>query len=392
VAKDYYETLGVPRNATEAEIKAAFRKLALKFHPDRNPGNKEAEERFKVVNAAYETLSDPKRRQLYDQYGEAGVQGAGAGRGGFEGFQGFGGMSGDPSEVFGDLFENFFGQMGGGRSRARRGHDLKYEILISLEDAYQGAQQHLEYERIESCSACGGSGARPGTGLKRCATCRGAGRVQYSQGFFSMSQTCPTCGGAGQIIETPCKDCRGAGTAKKRHKLAVRIPVGVYDGATLRIAGEGEAGARGGPAGDLFIEVHLKPHPKFERDEDDLVFHQRITFPQAALGCTLVVPTLADAKAKIKLPAGVQHGAAFRIQGKGMPKMRGRGFGDLRVKVEVEVPKELTSEQTRLLEAFAKTLDAPQDLPSFEGSGGAEERTDDPKDDGGIFKKIFGGS
>jgi len=390
MAKDFYETLGVPRNATEAEIKAAYRKLALKFHPDRNSGNKEAEERFKEGNSAYEALSDPKRRQLYDQYGEAGLSGAGAGvgPGGFGGFGGF--RSADASEIFGDIFENFFSEMGGGggRPRSRRGHDLKYEISISLEDAYHGAQQPLEYERIETCASCRGSGAKPGTGLKRCSGCRGSGRVQYSQGFFSMSQTCPTCGGAGQIIETPCKECRGAGSMRKKHKLTVRIPVGIYEGATLRISGEGEAGARGGAPGDLFIEVRLNSHSKFEREEDDLIYHQRISFPQAALGCTLVVPTLADARAKIKLPPGVQHGALFRIQGKGMPKMRGRGFGDILVRVSVEVPKELTQKQRELLEEFAKSLDGPLDIPAFD----EPDKADAPKEDVGIFKKFFGGN
>ena len=262
MAKDYYEQLGVPRNATEAEIKSAYRKLALKHHPDRNPGNKDAEDKFKQANSAYEVLSDPGKRQLYDQYGEAGVaQGAQGGRpGGFEGFAG-----GEYGDVFGDLFENFFGGAGGGGGRARshRGHDLKYSISVTLEEAYEGAQQPIEYERVEACSACSGQGAKPGTGLKRCAQCRGSGRVQFSQGFFTMTQACSACGGAAQRLETPCAACRGAGSARKRRRLTLRIPPGVYEGATLRISGEGETGPRGGPPGDLFVEIRMKPHARF---------------------------------------------------------------------------------------------------------------------------------
>ncbi|MFA6030165.1 MAG: molecular chaperone DnaJ [Elusimicrobiota bacterium] len=407
MAKDYYELLGIPRNATEAEIKAAYRKLALKFHPDRNAGNKEAEERFKQVNSAYEVLSDGKKRQLYDQFGEAGVSGQHGAHGGHGGFGGGFRQGGDPNDMFGEIFESFFGgggggfgEPGGGHARTRRGHDLKFEATVTLEQAYEGVQKPIDYERIETCATCRGSGARPGTGLKRCATCRGAGRVQYSQGFFSMSQTCPACGGAGQTIETPCKDCRGSGTARRKHHLTLRIPAGVYDGATLRVAGEGEAGARGGPAGDLYVDVRVKTNSRFERDEDDLVYRQRISFPQAALGCTLSVPTLGEGKSRIKIPAGVQHGALFRLPGKGMPKLRGRGYGDLLVRVEVDVPRHLEGPEKELVEQLGRLMHKAdeEDAAETEKAEKAEKTAEatgkggePPKEDGGIFGKIFGG-
>jgi molecular chaperone DnaJ len=291
-------------------------------------------------------------------------------------------------DIFGDLFENFFGGGGGGRPRSRRGHDLKYEAFVGLEEAYQGAQHPMEYERLEACPSCSGTGAKPGTGLKRCSACRGSGKVQFSQGFFSMSQTCSACGGAGQVVETPCRDCRGAGHARRRHKITIRIPAGVFEGATLRIAGEGEAGFHGGTPGDLFVEVHVRPHPRFERENDDLVYRERISFPQAALGCALEVPTLGEGKAKIKLPAGVQHGALLRLSGKGMPRLRGRGFGDLLVRVEIDVPKTLTPRQRDLICELARTMDGVQDIPAFQGGGAGAE---DSSKEGGFFGKIFGG-
>ncbi|MFA5140000.1 MAG: molecular chaperone DnaJ [Elusimicrobiota bacterium] len=392
MARDFYETLGVPRNASEDEIKRAFRKLALKCHPDRNPGDKKAEARFKEINSAYEVLSDANKRKLYDQYGEAGISaGAAAGGAGTGPYGGFGGA--DIGDIFGDVFEGFFGGVGGGfrggkRSRSRRGHDLKYEVNISLEDAYEGTKLPLAYERVETCPSCGGVGAAPGSGLKRCSNCGGSGRVQFSQGFFSMTQTCSNCGGEGQIIETPCRNCSGSGRVRQRNKLTVRIPAGIYDGATLRIGGEGEAGGRGGESGDLFVIVRIKPHPKFERDEDDIIYDLPISFPQAALGCKIDIPTLGPEKARIRVPEGVQHGTLLRVQGKGMPRLRGKGFGDLLVRVRVEVPKGMNARQRELLERFAAALDGSPEPK--------EERPEEPpsakdKDDGGIFKKIFGG-
>ena len=372
VAEDYYNLLGVPRNASEAEIKSAYRKLAMKYHPDRNPGNKEAEEKFRKANSAYEALSDPRKRTLYDNYGEAGLAGAGAG-------PGFG-AGAAVGEMFGDLFEQFFGGEGVvGRGRSRRGNDLKYEVSISLEEAFAGAQVPLHFNRLDACDACRGSGAKPGSGTKRCPTCRGMGRVQYSQGFFSMTQTCGQCGGAGQVIENPCRQCNGAGRLRKEAKLTVKIPPGVYNGATLRISGEGEAGARGAPPGDLYVLITLKPDPRFERLEDDLVIEQNLDIAQASLGATLEVPVIDGGRTTIRIPPGVQHGATFRVREKGMPKLHGRGRGDLMVKVKIAVPRALTERQRQLLEEFARALHG-KDAPA----GPAPSQ-----DDGGLFKRIF---
>jgi len=379
MAEDYYSLLGVARSATEAEIKTAYRKLAMKYHPDRNPGDKKAEEQFRRINSAYEVLSDPKKRQIYDHYGEAGVSGAGAGGPNpFGGAGGFGGGAGvDVNDVFGDLFESFFGGAAagaGGRAGAtqRRGADLKVEVEVSLEDAYAGTQLPLHFDRTTACKTCKGSGAKPGASPKRCARCRGSGRVQFSQGFFSMSQACPECGGEGQTIDQPCKDCRGAGRIRESAKLTVKVPPGIYDGATLRISGEGEAGLRGSPAGDLYVHIRVKPDPRFERHEDDLIAERQIDIAEAALGTTLEVQTLSGDKPHIKLPAGVQHGAQFRVREKGMPKLHGRGHGDLIVKVKVAVPRELTARQRELLEELHR---------SFQ---------EHPHGESGLFGKIFG--
>ncbi len=379
MAEDYYSLLGVARNATDAEIKAAYRKLAMKHHPDRNPGDKASEEKFKKIGAAYEALSDEKKRRLYDQYGEAGVNAGasgGFGGGGFSGGMppGFEGV--DVNEVFGDLFENFFGGGGGGRGGGRRrssGADLKYETEISLEDAFKGGQLPLKFGRAEACATCRGSGAKPGSSPKRCATCRGSGRVQLSQGFFSMAQTCPKCGGEGQVVEDPCKDCRGAGRVRKEADLKIKLPPGIYDGATLRISGEGEAAPHGGEAGDLYVSIKIKPDPRFERHEDDLSIHAVVDVAAAALGGAVEVPTIDGEPVKVKIPSGVQNGSAFRVREKGMPKLHGRGRGDLLVYVRVEVPRELTARQRELFEELRK---------SFDGDGA--------KGDPGVFGRIFG--
>ncbi len=382
MAEDYYNLLGVARNATEAEIKSAYRKLAMKHHPDRNPGNKESEASFRKINSAYEVLSDPKKKELYDRFGEAGVSGAGGNPfGGGRGFEGFG-QGVDPGEVFGDLFEGLFGQQGGGqRGAPRRGNDLKYEVEVSLEDAYHGSQIPLHFERQQSCETCKGSGAKPGSGVKRCGQCRGSGRVQFSQGFFSMTQTCPVCHGEGQTVENPCRDCRGTGRARKAAKLTVKIPAGIYEGATLRISGEGEAGGRGTPAGDLYVHIRVKADPRFERVEDDLVVERHVDIADAALGTTLDLATIAGDRTKIKLPAGVQHGAMFRVRDKGMPKLHGRGHGDMIVKVRIIVPMDLNARQRKLLEDFARSL--------HEGHDDGKPHEGD-KHDRGIFGKIFG--
>jgi molecular chaperone DnaJ len=383
MAEDYYSLLGVARNATEAEIKSAYRKLAMKHHPDRNPGSKESEETFRRINAAYEALSDPKKRKLYDQFGEAGVNaGAQGGFGGGQGFEGFG-PGVDVNEVFGDLFENFFGgaaQGGRGGAGRRRAHgaDLKYETTISLEDAFKGTQLPLKFPRAESCGTCHGSGAKPGTGAKRCATCRGSGRVQLSQGFFSMAQTCPKCGGEGQVVEDPCKDCRGQGRVRREADLKIKIPPGIYDGATLRITGEGEGAPRGGEAGDLYVHVKVAPDPRFERREDDLLATTGVDVASASLGGTADVPTIDGEAVKVKIPAGVQAGAILRVRERGMPKLHGRGRGDLLVTVRVDVPRDLNARQRELLEELRK---------SFEGEHHAPKGS---KDDGGVFGRIFG--
>jgi len=378
MAEDYYSLLGVGRNATESEIKAAYRKLAMKHHPDRNPGDKQAEETFKKIGAAYGVLSDERKRKLYDQYGEAGVNaGASGGFGGGvpPGFEGFG-AGVDVNEVFGDLFENLFSGGGGGRGGRRRssGADLKYETEISLEDAFHGTQLPMNFPRVESCTTCKGSGAKPGTQLKRCAQCRGSGRVQLSQGFFSMAQACPRCHGEGQIVEDPCKDCRGQGRVRRDAELKIKIPPGIYDGATLRISGEGEAGPHGAGAGDLYVQIRVKHDARFERREDDLTVVAGVDVATASLGGAVDVPTIDGDPVKVKIPAGVQAGATFRVREKGMPRLQGRGRGDLLVQVRVDVPRELTARQRELLEELRKSL-----VGEDAGEGG-----------GGVFGRIFG--
>ncbi|HAZ07195.1 MAG TPA: molecular chaperone DnaJ [Elusimicrobia bacterium] len=374
MADDYYSLLGLTRNATAAEIKAAYRKLAMKHHPDRNPGNKDAEEKFRKINSAYEALSDDKKRKLYDQYGEAGVNAGAAGGPGGAGFEGFG-QGVDVNEVFGDLFENFFGgRGGGGRHRAAQGSDLKYEAEVTLEDAFRGTQLPLNFSRAEACGTCRGTGAKPGTGAKRCQQCRGQGRVQFSQGFFSMSQTCQSCAGEGQVIENPCKDCRGQGRIRRDAEIKVKIPPGIYDGATLRISGEGEASPHGGQSGDLYVHVKVKPDPRFERHEDDLSLTAGVDVATAALGGTADVPTLEGEPVKVKIPAGVQGGATFRVREKGMPKLHGRGRGDLLVHIRVDVPRELNARQRELFEDLRKAFEAARAAPG----------------DPGVFGRLFG--
>jgi molecular chaperone DnaJ len=381
MAEDYYSLLGVARNATDAEIKAAYRKLAMKLHPDRNPGDKASEAKFRAMNDAYQALSDPKKRKLYDQYGEAGVNAGaqgGFGGGGGQGFEGFG-QGVDVNEVFGDLFENLFGGQGGqaqggqGRRRAARGNDLKYETTISLEDAFKGVQLPLHFQRVETCDTCRGSGGKAGSGVKRCTQCRGSGRVQVSQGFFAMSQTCPRCGGEGEIVEDPCKTCKGQGRVRKNAELKVKIPAGIYNGATLRISNEGEAGPRGGQPGDLYLEIHVKPDPRFERHEDDLSVTAHVDIATASLGGTTTVPTIDGEPVTVKISAGTQAGATLRVHERGMPKLHGRGRGDLLVHVKVDVPRELTSKQKELLEELRKSL-----------------HDEHPKGDGGVFGRMFG--
>ncbi len=382
MAEDYYETLGVARNASEAEIKSAFRKLAMKYHPDKNPGSKESEDKFRKINSAYETLSSPEKRSLYDRFGEAGVSGA---QGGGPGGSPFG-AGVDVNEVFGDLFENLFSGSGTAKQR-KRGGDLKYEVHIDLEEAFSGTQIPLEFERAENCSDCRGTGAKGGSsGTRRCSQCRGSGYVQFSQGFFSMRQPCPACGGEGQVIEHPCPSCRGSGRIHKHASLKVKIPPGIYDGATLRISGEGEAGSRGSNPGDLYVLVRIKPDPRFERNEDDLTTERVLGIAEAALGSVADVAAIDGEKTKIKIPSGTQNGAIFRVREKGMPKLHGRGRGDLLVKVKIEIPRHLSARQKELLEEFQKTEHPESNSSESSGSKGPDSESDSG---GGIFKSFF---
>jgi molecular chaperone DnaJ len=371
---DYYRTLGVARNAGPDEIKSAYRKLALKHHPDRNQGNSESESVFKEINEAYEVLSSPEKRQVYDQYGAEGLKAGAGGRGGFGGFQGA-----DLGDMFGDLFENLFtqGQGGGrGRPRSRRGADLKEEAEITLEEAFTGVKVPLSVERTELCGECDGTGARGKSGIKKCPTCHGAGRVQYSQGFFAFSQACPDCGGQGEVISSPCKACGGAGRQKKRATINVKLPAGVEEGSVLRVSSGGDAGMRGGDSGDLYIQVRLKHHSHFERHGRDLVYECPVQVWQAALGGETEVPVIEGGRVKIRIPEATQHGKVFRVHGRGMPSAAGKERGDLLVRVKLEVPHDLNPRQRELFEELSRLA-------------GHEPPTAEQKEKG-FFKKILG--
>jgi molecular chaperone DnaJ len=340
--RDYYEVLGVNKDASEEEIKKAYRKLAMKHHPDRNPDSKDGEERFKEAKEAYEMLSEPEKRRAYDAYGHAGVNPQMGGHPGQEGFGGF-------AEAFGDIFSDIFGGgQGRGRASVFRGADLRYNLEISLEQAARGTETKIRIPTMETCEACKGSGAKPGTQPKTCETCHGSGTVRLSQGFFSIQQTCPTCHGTGKMVTDPCASCRGAGRLKKHKTLAVKIPAGVDEGDRIRLSGEGEAGVNGGPAGDLYVVIHLKAHGVFQRDGDDLHCEMPISFTQAALGGEIEIPTL-DGSAKIKVPPETQTGQVFRLRGKGIKGVRSTYPGDLMCEVVVETPVRLTERQKELL-------------------------------------------
>jgi len=364
VKRDYYEVLGVEKNATEDELKKAYRKLALKYHPDRNQGDPEAEEKFKEATEAYEVLCDPKKREAYDRFGHQGVQGGFAG-GGFnpEHFNDFSDIFGD----FGDFFESFFG--GGRRTRrtsgAMRGEDLRYDIELTLEEVAKGVEKTVEIPRHEVCESCSGSGCAPGTSPTICNQCHGTGQVSFSQGFFSISRPCPRCGGRGQSIESPCTVCSGGGRVLKRKKLSVKIPAGASTGLRLKVGGEGERGIRGGPPGDLYIFVFVKPHDLFVRDGDDIICDVPVSIVQVALGAEIEVPTLFG-KARMKIPAGTQTDTKFRLRGKGLPNLRHHGHGDQYVRVVVETPTRLNARQKELLEEFAK-ISGEQHNPISQG-------------------------
>ncbi|MCZ4303535.1 molecular chaperone DnaJ [Zoogloeaceae bacterium G21618-S1] len=344
--RDFYEILGVNRDVSDADLKKAYRKLAMKFHPDRNPDSKDAEEHFKEAKEAYEVLSDPDKRAAYDRYGHAGVDpsmGAGAGGQGFEGF----------GDAFGDIFGDIFGGGGGrgGRSNVYRGADLRYNLEISLEEAARGAEKTIRIPTQERCDTCGGSGAKTGSQAKPCPTCGGAGQVRIQQGFFSIQQTCPKCHGSGSYIPNPCGTCHGAGRVKKQKTLEVKIPAGIDEGMRLRHGGHGEPGINGGPSGDLYVEIHIKPHAVFQREGDDLHCEMPISFATAALGGDIEIPTL-DGMARIKVPTETQTGKVFRLRGKGIRNVRSHVQGDLMCHVLVETPVKLTDRQKELLEEF----------------------------------------
>jgi len=346
---DFYETLGVSRTATEAEMKAAFRKLAMQFHPDKNPGDHTAEVRFKEINEAYQCLSDGQKRAAYDRFGHAAFENGGAGGGGMG--DGFGSSM---SDIFDDLFGDMMGG-GGRRGRANgreRGNDLRYNLEITLEDAFNGKTATIKVPSLMTCEACTGAGAKPGSKPKACTTCGGAGRVRAQQGFFAIERTCPTCQGRGEMIDNPCDACRGAGRVTRERSLSVNIPPGVEDGTRIRLAGEGESGVRGGPAGDLYIFLSMKAHPFFQRDGADLFCRVPISMVQAALGGEFTVHTVNGSEAKVKIPEGTQSGKQFKLKSKGMPVLRTRDFGDLYIQANVETPQNLTKRQRELLSEF----------------------------------------
>jgi len=349
--KDYYEVLGVNRDASEEEIKKAFKKLAMKFHPDRNPDNPKAEESFKEAKEAYEILSDEQKRAAYDQYGHAGVDQS-MGGGGFGGFN-----SGNFSDAFGDIFGDIFGGARNQRSNVYRGADLRYNLEISLEDAARGTETKIRIPVQTSCETCHGSGARPGTSPVTCTTCNGHGQVRMQQGFFSVQQTCPKCHGTGKMVKEPCPTCHGGGRVKQNKTLNVKIPAGVDEGDRIRLSGEGEAGVNGGPTGDLYVVVHLKEHAIFQRDGANLHCEMPISFSTAALGGEIEVPTL-DGAAKMKIPAETQTGGVFRLRGKGIKPLRASEHGDLMVHVVVETPVRLTEKQKDLLREFESSTQA----------------------------------
>jgi molecular chaperone DnaJ len=356
--KDYYDILGVPRTATAEEIKKAFRKAARKHHPDAG-GN---EERFKEINEAYEVLSDPEKRKQYDQYGRyfgANVPPGGAGGAGWPGgFGDFGRVSyqtvdmGDLGDLFGDLFGQATGFGSARRPSAHRGADLQYDVTLSFEEALKGTSTKVDVKRTETCATCAGTGAKPGTSRTTCPTCSGSGRVTQGQGLFGFSRTCPRCGGAGTIVESPCPTCKGKGTVVRVRPLTVNIPPGVTDGGKLRFKGKGEPGTGGGPSGDLYVVTHIRPHPYYTREGADVVMDLPVTFAEAALGAEVTVPAPDGTKVKIKVPPGSADGKVLRVPGKGAPRLKGKGTGDLKVRIRIAVPDKLTAEQKELLRRF----------------------------------------
>jgi molecular chaperone DnaJ len=360
---DFYETLGVAKSADEKDMKSAFRKLAMQFHPDKNPGNAAAEAKFKEINEAYETLRDPQKRAAYDRFGHAAFENGGGGGGGFGGGAGGG---------FADIFEDIFGDMmGGGRNRRssngrERGADLRFNMEISLEEAYAGKTAQIRVPSSISCDVCSGTGAKPGTQPTQCGTCGGAGRVRASQGFFSVERACPTCNGRGTIIKDPCGKCSGQGRVNQERSLEVNIPAGIEDGTRIRLTAEGEAGSRGGPAGDLYIFISIKPHEFFQRDGADLYCKVPVSMTTAALGGQFEVATLDGTQTRVKVPEGTAYGKQFRLKGKGMPVLRQTAMGDLYIQIDIETPQNLSARQRELLEEF-DSLSSKENSPQSSG-------------------------
>jgi len=372
--RDYYEVLGVIKSASSEEIKKAYRKLALKYHPDKNKGDKASENKFKDASEAYHVLSDKERRTNYDQFGHAAFEGAG-GRGGFANSD----FSSTFSDIFGsDIFDDFFEGFGGTRRRQRsssdfRGADLRYDLSISLEEAYHGKKQEISFSSSDKCGRCDGYCAEPGSQPTSCSMCNGQGKVRSSQGFFTIQQTCPECSGSGEQISSPCKECRGMGKKQTKRKISTNIPKGVDDGTRIRLSGKGEAGINGGRNGDLYIFVSVESHSIFKRSEENLFFEFPISLSDAALGATVDVPTIDGGKAKVKITAGTQNGKQFRLREKGMPIMRNKDYGDLYIRAITEVPVSLTKEQKNLLEQFKKLEDAKTN-PSIKNFFGKAKR------------------
>jgi molecular chaperone DnaJ len=358
--RDYYEILGVTRTCTEVELKAAFRKLAMQHHPDRNPGNEDCVHKFKELNEAYDVLKDGDKRAAYDRFGHAAFEHGGPGGPGF---------GAEFATSFADIFEDLFGMGGrrGGRGQGReRGSDLRYNMEITLEEAFVGKTAQIRIPTSVTCEACSGTGAKAGTKPKACATCGGAGKIRHAQGFFTLERTCPTCQGRGQVIDDPCSACAGAGRVTRERMLSVNIPRGVEDGTRIRLAGEGEAGLRGGPAGDLYIFLSLAPHAMFQRDGADLHCRVPISMVAAAMGGEFEVPAIDGGKARVKVPPGTQTGRRFRLTAKGMPVLRAKQTGDMYVQVAVETPQNLTKRQRELLAEFEK-LSSQETQPESEG-------------------------
>lgn len=365
--RDFYEVLGCQKGADDGALKSAYRKLAMQFHPDRNPGNEEAEHKFKEINEAYDTLKDPQRRAAYDRFGHAAFENGGGPRGG----PGFGPeFASSMSDIFEDIFGDFMGggagRRGGGGAARMRGSDLRYNLEITLEESFEGRTVEIDVPTLATCETCDGAGAKPGTGTHTCRQCNGHGKVRAAQGFFTIERTCPVCQGRGQMMDQPCTDCGGQGRHQQNRKLSVDVPQGIEDGTRIRLANEGEAGVRGGPPGDLYIFVSIKPHQLFQRDGADLYARVPISMTTAALGGEFEVPTLDNARAKVKVPTGTQPGQRVRLKGKGMPVLRSKDVGDLYVQLDIETPQNLSRKQRELLEEFAR-LETGETSPTSDG-------------------------